>query len=643
MIKRYIASTVEKAQAKARHALGDNVVILGIRDLPSGDIELMAADGDSAREYYNQQDEIMPRADTRSRHEPAHHQSRRPAYAGARYEDHPGERYGDGPYDPQDELWDHDRDTRRGPRRREDDVSGFSGPDDAPHGQSGFDDPSYEEEPAHEPQRKRGPFSFLSRRKSAKPERIEPEPFFEGGDDRYDHDELETADQPYDPASRDHGAAPYTQQGDPDEYRPVDQGPGGRDTYPEDLPHREPNWREPGTDHYTGHHSPRSPQRLSGGQQPEGGTWFEDAPGYENDRPYEHSPLSEGPPHWQERDQPHTERFDRDERAPDPAQVTPSPKPLRRLSEHDPARRGETVTAGSGPSAGSGLHEPLEKSFSQNALHQLRDRLTAQPGSEKADYDDPSTAGLVATLRPHGISDRLLNAIRNGARKAQVGDDLYRLGIGLSECFNFSPLRSTAAIPLMLVGPTGAGKTSCAAKLAALALDDGDQAMMITTDVGRAGALEQFATYSQKLNIECYAAETPEEITTIMRESRPQGAVILDTPGISPYDAGDLAALKSYQTALGAEPILVLPASGDVGEYSDWAHAFRAFGVRACIITKFDATRRVGAGLSAAYEGGMTLTYFSESPFISEGLLPAGPEFLAYRLTAHYPGRIMRG
>ncbi|MEL6507915.1 MAG: flagellar biosynthesis protein FlhF-like protein, partial [Pseudomonadota bacterium] len=116
----------------------------------------------------------------------------------------------------------------------------------------------------------------------------------------------------------------------------------------------------------------------------------------------------------------------------------------------------------------------------------------------------------------------------------------------------------------------------------------------------------------------------------------------LDTPGISPYDAGDLAALKSYQTAIGAEPVLVLPASGDVGEYTDWAHAFRAFGVRCCIITKFDATRRVGAGLSAAFEGNMTLTYFSETPFISEGLLPASPEYLAYRLTASYPGRIVQ-
>ncbi len=291
--------------------------------------------------------------------------------------------------------------------------------------------------------------------------------------------------------------------------------------------------------------------------------------------------------------------------------------------------------------SGSRLHETLEQRSTENNLNQLRERLTGQQQPD-THFDDPAFTSLIGMLRAHGVSNRLMTMILNGARKATVDDDLYQLGMGLKESFNFSPLRSTASVPIMLVGPTGAGKTSCAAKLSALALNENEPATMITTDVGRAGALEQFATYSEKLNIECYAAQTPEEIVTIMKEAQPKGAVILDTPGISPYDAGDLAALKSYQTAIGAEPVLVLPASGDVGEYTDWAHAFRAFGVRSCIITKFDATRRVGAGISAAFEGNMTLTYFSETPFISEGLLPASPEFLAYRLTANYPGRLVQ-
>ena len=121
---------------------------------------------------------------------------------------------------------------------------------------------------------------------------------------------------------------------------------------------------------------------------------------------------------------------------------------------------------------------------------------------------------------------------------------------------------------------------------------------------------------------------------------RPQGAVILDTPGISPFDSGDLAALKSFLEASGGEALLVLPASGDAEEFKEWALAFAEFGVRRAIITKFDATKRVGAALAAAHAGQMALAHFSESPFISEGLLPASAEFLARRLLAGRPGRM---
>ncbi|MEO1149944.1 MAG: hypothetical protein AAFW83_03045 [Pseudomonadota bacterium] len=513
MIKRFIASSVEKAQAKARRAFGRNVVILSIRDLPSGDVEVAAADEDGARSYY---------ADPQNRQTPPVQQP--------------------GPATP----------AERGPAASNED---FSPQDQAPT----------------EDRRKAGRLGripFFNRRKD--------DPGFR---ERVHEPTLGGAHA--DPLSPDERHEPLF-----DEEPLFSEGPPTFD--------EEPVSRSPEPDH--GFAAERAP--------------------HEQDAPADATRYQ---------DEHHTS----DQR---PAAPLRAPPPL-----------GGPANGDANPSAGgSRLNEPLEQKFGENNLSQLRQRLTGQRAPGDSAMDDPATSALAALLSPHGVSDRLLAMIRNGARQAQVDDELYRLGMGFAESFNFSPLRSTAAVPLMLVGPTGAGKTSCAAKLAALALAEGETAIMITTDVGRAGALEQFATYSEKLNIECYAAETPDEISLIMRETKPQGAVILDTPGISPYDAGDLAALKSYQTAIGAEPVLVLPASGDVGEYTDWAHAFRAFGVRCCIITKFDATRRVGAGLSAAFEGNMTLTYFSETPFISEGLLPASPEYLAYRLTASYPGRIVQ-
>ncbi|MEQ8748466.1 MAG: hypothetical protein RIC52_01715, partial [Amphiplicatus sp.] len=193
---------------------------------------------------------------------------------------------------------------------------------------------------------------------------------------------------------------------------------------------------------------------------------------------------------------------------------------------------------------------------------------------------------------------------------------------------------------IMLIGPTGAGKTSSAAKLAAAAIARDGKAFMMTADAARAGAIDQIKTYGDALGADYFVVRTPPDIDEAISLYRPQGAIILDTPGVSPFDPGDIAALKSFQQAARAEPILVLPASGDAAEFKDWALAFREFGVKRAIITKFDATKRVGAALSAAFAGGMALAHFSETAFISEGLLDAHPEFLARRLLASRPGRV---
>lgn len=208
------------------------------------------------------------------------------------------------------------------------------------------------------------------------------------------------------------------------------------------------------------------------------------------------------------------------------------------------------------------------------------------------------------------------------------------------EVFSFSPVQPSPSNPIMLVGPTGAGKTSCGAKLAAAAMGAGQGAFIMTADVGRAGAIEQIKTYGDMLGADYYIVETPIDVQQALRSVKPTGCVVLDTPGISPFDAGDVAALRSFRDASGAEPVLVLPASGDAAEYRDWATAFAEFGVRRMIVTKFDATKRVGAALTAAFAGRMALSHFSETPFISEGLMSASAEFLARRMLSARPGRL---
>ncbi|GAB4518905.1 MAG: hypothetical protein Kow00133_04270 [Amphiplicatus sp.] len=321
------------------------------------------------------------------------------------------------------------------------------------------------------------------------------------------------------------------------------------------------------------------------------------------------------------------------------------PAPAAPLEPVEPGFADETrhaiADARARPAAGARLNERLEQRFAEDALARLRGELTrSRPPGPRLDLSDRVVQGMSAILRPHGIGEALLAALVDGARAARIDDDLYRMEAAFASVFTFAPIRFSPAAPLMLVGPTGAGKTSSAAKLAAAAIAQGQDAFIMTADAARAGAVEQLKTYSNALGADYYIVETPFDVDQALKARAATGAILLDTPGVSPFDSGDVAALRSFQEACRAEPVLVLPASGDAAEFRDWAQAFREFGVRRVIVTKFDASKRVGAALDAVHAAGLGLAHFSETPFISDGLLDANADFLARRLLASAPGRI---
>lgn len=320
-----------------------------------------------------------------------------------------------------------------------------------------------------------------------------------------------------------------------------------------------------------------------------------------------------------------------------PAPSAPEPAPKARFAG---AARDAVDEGPFKSNAGARLNESIETRFSQDALSRLSGVLSGGKKSAGLDMSDDAVKAMAEILAPHGVGDRLLAALIAGAKQSKIDEDLYRLETAFDETFHFSPLTFSPTAPIMLVGPTGAGKTSCAAKLASASAESGAKPLMLTADVGRAGAVDQIRAYSDALGADYFIIESPMDIAQVLRNERPRGAVILDTPGVSPYDSADIAALKSYREAANAEPVLVLPASGDAAEYVDWALAFKDIGVSRCILTKFDATKRVGAGLCAVHEGALALAYFSETPFISEGLLPASPDYLARRLIASRPGKV---
>jgi flagellar biosynthesis protein FlhF len=124
------------------------------------------------------------------------------------------------------------------------------------------------------------------------------------------------------------------------------------------------------------------------------------------------------------------------------------------------------------------------------------------------------------------------------------------------------------------------------------------------------------------------AADTA-ALERLFRDAPSGDAAVIDTAGCNPLDRAGLKQLGDAAQAARAELILVMAAGGDVLESAECALAFAEAGARALITTRLDATRRLGAVLSAADVGRLGLAAAGVSPSIGDGLIEIDPVALA--------------
>lgn len=180
--------------------------------------------------------------------------------------------------------------------------------------------------------------------------------------------------------------------------------------------------------------------------------------------------------------------------------------------------------------------------------------------------------------------------------------------------------------PLIFVGTPGAGKTLTCVKLATRHVLAGREPLIVTTDVERAGAVEQLAAFARVLGIVFAVATTRRALEKALGRARPGQPVLVDTAGANPFSPGGLAALIE---GLG-QPVLVQPAGLCPEEAREEAAAFHAMGVRHLLPTRLDVARRI-AGTLAAARVGLALTEGSSGPDPVRGLAPITAEWLETR------------
>lgn len=323
-----------------------------------------------------------------------------------------------------------------------------------------------------------------------------------------------------------------------------------------------------------------------------------------------------------------------------PAVEPAAAKPIAESRQDHTAEAVATLPEPAAPSPDAEALKQVQRELKQ--MRRLIDAHLSETGWQVAASRNPTRLDLLRRLSALGFSKKLslelaerLGGVSDADVAWQAVQHVLARQIPLAED-NLLDYGGVVA----LVGPTGVGKTTTIAKLAArFRLKHGPrQIALITTDNYRIGAHEQLGTYGRILDVPVRAASSVEDLRQLLSSFYDKRLVLIDTAGIGQRDrrlaeqaelfAGVDMPIKSY---------LVMSAASQLRVMQEAVDAFKAFSPTACILTKLDETGQLGAGVSTVVENRLPLAFVCDGQQVPEDLHVARTHLLLNRCFAEQP------
>ncbi|GIV11015.1 MAG: flagellar biosynthesis protein FlhF [Fimbriimonadales bacterium] len=185
----------------------------------------------------------------------------------------------------------------------------------------------------------------------------------------------------------------------------------------------------------------------------------------------------------------------------------------------------------------------------------------------------------------------------------------------------------------VLVGPTGVGKTTTIAKLAAIhALDYSRKVALLSLDTYRIGAIQQLRTYAELMQLPLHIATAAEEVQEGLELFSDYDLVLVDTIGRGQRDEAHLQAMRQALQPVKGVVYLTLSATADTATLLDAAARFAIFEPDAIILTKLDEAARLGNCVNLALRSEQPLAYFTTGQRVPEDIALADAQALAHGL-----------
>lgn len=302
-------------------------------------------------------------------------------------------------------------------------------------------------------------------------------------------------------------------------------------------------------------------------------------------------------------------------RLPPPAAPLPVPPPFSPPRERESSFRHRLAASATG---GLELSQFAASAPGEDAFARLRKHLVARQ------WPRATVAARLEELEQRCTtqereSDRLLRG-----RLARLIEE------SLPPC---RPLRlaARARSVVALVGPTGVGKTTTVAKLAAsFRLKQQRKVGLITVDTYRIAAVEQLRTYADILDVPMEVVATPREMRSAVERMAQHDLVLIDTAGRSPRDQVRLQELRAMLAEAQPDEVqLVLSTVASGESLVRTVEQFAPVGVTALMLTKLDEAHGLGQLLPLAASSSLPISYVTHGQNVPDDIAPADRRHLA--------------
>ncbi len=253
---------------------------------------------------------------------------------------------------------------------------------------------------------------------------------------------------------------------------------------------------------------------------------------------------------------------------------------------------------------------------------------------QEVERREPLRAMLISRLKKMGISEELADQLACYIPEELSGPEAWSALLNL-----LADQISTTKDDLLqkggvvaLLGPTGVGKTTTIAKLAArAAMDFGpDQVALVTTDTFRIGASEQLAIYGRILGCPVRIAKDADELADVIYQLRNRKLVLVDTAGIGQRDIRLSEQLDTLMlnNSLKIKSYLVLPSTCQLKVLQETVDHFKRIPLSGCILTKLDESLSLGELISVIVQNSLPIAYLANGQRVPEDIVLAQPKYL---------------